>query len=793
MSRFHLLRGSRRALAVLAAVVSLGTVAALASPAVADPLLGPTPAPTNATSLTFTTAHDGLVPGQGIGFHTDTTLPATLNKVDAKICQTGFGSYSTSTFGYNGSGGVRCVDGAHIGSGGLNGIQSGYELGPLPFSSVTTSGPQTFHAGTSDAPGAPVSWQNDDTFPAGPLTCDKTHKCDLVVDVGLTGDSVLDTWFIQPLTFAGTPNAPVPTIGGGDIGNTQITVHWTSLAAGIPSGNGTIDKYTIHAVPHSPGVGTCPASGPADTNVTTGFVGPVSPNPTGTSVTATQATITGLANFCQYDFTVTAENVASDGVTHFASTAGGPVSGTPSQPGPVLSGSPADSAVDLSWSAVGGATSYRVTSSAGPCVGGCNVGNVLLDHLTGLTNGTSYTFTVAAQIGIGGPFTAESNPVTLTPNGALIHQTISVIRPQGTLVISQYCSGLPVDINGNFDPSNNNGNAVPNAVPNTNCNLTLSGPRPDHLQNDAISASPRSTTDAVTNGTTTVTSQMLTFTANDLNQLVTGDGMPAGARIVAVPDAHTVTLSAPASISFDGGQLAIVGTTLNFGTVGAGYPASISYDGGTGLTAGHVNNEIEGLMIPGGSHITNVASPSTIDISAPADGASNGFTTREWLVAPTPAHLITSGPHAGQYFQATGELRQVMIVDTRPGDTGWTATGQVTDFTDASSHTFSGNDLGWEPKAVHAFSQPFNSPDGSYSMAPANGALVTPGTVPGLHSGTTASTDSLVVGSVPGQTLGYAFGGHGLGLAQLDADLTLWMPVFTQAGSYTGTITLTAI
>jgi hypothetical protein len=785
-------RVGRRALATLAAVVALGSVAALASPASADPTVGPTPAPTANTSITFTNSHDGLVAGQGVTFHVDTTLPTTLNKVHAKICAPGYTAYGATTFGYAGAGGTRCVDAGNT-TGGLTGIQSNYQLGPIPFSSVTTSGNQTFAAGTGS-----VSWKNGGGFDgigngaagpavASPLVCNVTHKCDLVVDVGLTGDSVTDTFFIQPLTFAGAPSAPTPSVG--TVGNGQVNINWATLAAGVPSGNGTIDKYTVTATPNTPSVGTCPASGPAPVSVTTGFGG------VGVPVNGTSALVNGLNNFCQYNFSVTAENLASDGTTHFTSAAGGPVSATPSQAGPTISGSPGDSQVTLNWAAVSGATDYRVTMNPAPvggsCAGGtCLTGGALTKLVTGLTNGTPYTFTVAAQIGAGGPFTAESNALVLTPNGALIHQTIDVVRPQGTLVISQYCSGQPTDILGNFDPSNNNGNDVPNPVPNTNCNLTLSGPRTNHFQSNAITAAPRSVNDAVTNNSTTITSATIGFTANDLDQLVKGDGIPAGARIASVANATTATLTVPATISFDSGVFSIVGNTVHFGALAPGN--TITPDGASALAAGNIGHEIEGLQIPGGSTITNVLNASTFDISQPADAASNGFTTREWQQAPTPAHLVTSGPHAGQYLQASGQMRQVMIVDTRPADTGWTATGQVTDFSDGV-HTFSGDNLGWTPRDVHAFSQPFISPDGPYSMAPTKGGSVTPGTVPGLHGGSTASTDTLVSGSVPGQTLAYANTGHGLGLAQLDADLLLWIPVFDQAGHYTAVLTLTAV
>ena len=283
------LRGGRKALLALAAVVSLGTIVSLAGPAVADPTVGPTPAPTNNTTITFSTSHDGLVNGQGVGFTVNTTLPSTLNKVHAKICATGYTTYSSTTFGYANAGGTRCVYGAGITSGGLTGIQAGYQLGPNPYSSVTTSGPLTFAVGTGT-----VNWNNSNGNPAqglpapggaGPLACDVTHKCDLVVDVGLTGDSVTDTYFIQPLTFAGKPSSP--SITSVVPGNGQAVVNWSTLAAGTPSGNGTIDKYTVTATPQN-AVGACSTAVPVSVPVTTGFVSPSTPLPTSPTPASTE-------------------------------------------------------------------------------------------------------------------------------------------------------------------------------------------------------------------------------------------------------------------------------------------------------------------------------------------------------------------------------------------------------------------------------------------------------------------------------------------------------------------------
>src|SRR5262249_35927757 len=149
-------------------------------------------------------------------------------------------------------------------------------------------------------------------------------------------------------------------------------------------------------------------------------------------------------------------------------------------------------------------------------------------------------------------------------------------------------------------------------------------------------------------------------------------------RIASVPNATTVVLSNAASSNFDGGDLTVSGNTVNFGTI-SGFSITAS-PSSTFTAAADLNKEVEGIQIPGGSFITAVVGPTVIDISSPANNAASGTTVREWTVAPTPAHLITSGPHQGQYLEATGKIRQVTIVDTRPADTGWTATGAVSQF-----------------------------------------------------------------------------------------------------------------
>jgi hypothetical protein len=109
---------------------------------------------------------------------------------------------------------------------------------------------------------------------------------------------------------------------------------------------------------------------------------------------------------------------------------------------------------------------------------------------------------------------------------------------------------------------------------------------------------------------------------------------------------------------------------------------------------------------------------------------------------------------------------------------------------------FSGDNLGWTPKTITSFSQPFTAPgEPTYNMVPNKGAIVHPATAFGLGTGSTGVTDTLsgLPATTAGQTLAYAFAGHGLGIAALDADLDLWIPVQKPAGTYNAVLTFTAI
>lgn len=151
------------------------------------------------------------------------------------------------------------------------------------------------------------------------------------------------------------------------------------------------------------------------------------------------------------------------------------------------------------------------------------------------------------------------------------------------------------------------------------------------------------------------------------------------------------------------------------------------------------------------------------------------------------AHILTSGPNAGNFFQATGALKQLTVLDTRDTNPNpnWVAGAQmISPFDDGASHQFSPNDLGVAP-VITSHSAPFDSPDaGTYTMNPVAGtASIAADTVNGVGHPKLAA----------GMTLASAAAGSNLGIALIDAQLNLMIPVFIHSGHYTGVMQITIV
>jgi len=206
------------------------------------------------------------------------------------------------------------------------------------------------------------------------------------------------------------PSATLPTIPGAPSGvratpgDGSAVVTWSAPS---DDGGATITGYVVTA---SPGGATCTTTG------------------------ALSCTVTGLVNGTSYTFTVVATNSVgnSEASRPSASATFTTVPGAPSG----VSAAPGDGTgtADVWWSAPsddGGATitGYVVTASPGGAT--CTTFGATSCPVTGLVDGTSYTFTVTATnaVGAGAPS---------SPSGAVILSGPVVVAPSapGTPVLT---------------------------------------------------------------------------------------------------------------------------------------------------------------------------------------------------------------------------------------------------------------------------------------------------------------------------------------------------------------------
>jgi len=275
-----------------------------------------------------------------------------------------------------------------------------------------------------------------------------------------------------------------PTIGTATAGNAQASVTFTA-----PSSNGgsPITGYTATSAPG-------------------GKTG---------SAAASPISVTGLTNGTAYTFTVTATNSVGTGAASSASNSVTPatVPGAPTM-GAATRGN-GQATVNFSPpSSNGGAaiTSYTVTPSPG---GRLVTGTASPITVTGLTNGTTYTFAVAATNRVGtGATSGLSNTVTpATVPGA---PTIGAASGGNAQVSVAFTA-----------PFSNGGSAI------TSYTATAS----PGGKSGTATASPVTVT-GLTNGTA------YTFTVTATNAVGTGAASAASSRVV--PDAvPTVSISTP--------------------------------------------------------------------------------------------------------------------------------------------------------------------------------------------------------------------------------------------------------
>lgn len=258
--------------------------------------------------------------------------------------------------------------------------------------------------------------------------------------------------------------------------------------------------------------------------------------------------------------------------------------------------------------------------------------------------------------------------------------------------------------------------------------------------------------------------------------LASGPANPTTADVLTL----TATVAA-GSTPANGGQVV-------FSEVGGGQVGTATVSGGTaaisvtGLAAG--TKTYRAAYQGNAQFLASTSADVSVTVTAFA-----GVTASEEITAVVDAGAltITAGgvvplgtlalnPAATLLVSTPRDMNDVTVTDTRAGNLGWFVNGQLSDFSSSNGAKINAANLGWTPKVVSQL--PVQAVTAGPAVAPGNGIAVGSVTTEGLASARRLAT---------------AAAGGSVGTAVLNATLRLQAPTSTTPGTYSATLTLTAL
>jgi len=524
---------------------------------------------------------------------------------------------------------------------------------------------------------------------------------------------------VTPVSAPGAPTAVTAAPG-----DTQATVSFTAPAS---DGGSPITSYTVTSTPGGL-TATCPSS---------------------------PCIVTGLTNGTSYTFTVHATNAVGDSAQSVPSPSVSPAAlpGAPTNVGATAGDGQASVSFTAPASDGGSAiTSYTVTSSPGGLTATCASSPCVV---TGLTNGTAYTFTAQATNAIGASAASSASPA-VTPLGAPSAPSVTATVGDGQVTVS-------------FAAPGNGGSSITGYQVSTDGGATWST-----LSTTETGGTVTGTVTGLTNGTT-YSVQVRAVNAQGVGSAsppesvtpATVPDSPTGVSATRGDNSATVTFTAPSST----GGSAILAYT-------------VTADPG-GLTASCPSSPctISGL-VNGTSYTFTVHATNTQGDSAESN-ASGAVTPATVPGAPGPVAATAGNGSADLTFSAPSTSGGSPVTGyeySTDGGASWsslatsgtaTVTATVTGLTNGTAYSI----------AVRAVNAVGNGPA---SVA----GTVTPGVAPSAATGLTAvsGNGSATLSFTPGDDGGSAVTGYEV---STDGGAT-WATLATAAGAggtRTGTVT----